>query len=32
MIYVMAPGISFAAVLITFAVIPFGPPVHLFGV
>jgi NADH-quinone oxidoreductase subunit H len=31
-LYVMAPGISFAAVLITFAVIPFGPPVHLFGV
>jgi NADH-quinone oxidoreductase subunit H len=31
MIYVVAPGISFAAVLITFAVIPFGPPVHLLG-
>jgi NADH-quinone oxidoreductase subunit H len=31
LIYVMAPGISFAAVLITFAVIPFGPPVHLLG-
>jgi len=30
-IYVMAPGISFAAVLITFAVIPFGPSVDLFG-
>jgi NADH-quinone oxidoreductase subunit H len=30
-IYVMAPGISFAAVLITFAVIPFGPSVELFG-
>jgi NADH-quinone oxidoreductase subunit H len=30
-IYVMAPGISFAAVLITFAVIPFGPGVELFG-
>ena len=30
-IYVMAPGISFAAVLITFAVIPFGPEVDLFG-
>ena len=30
-IYVMAPGISFAAVLITFAVIPFGPEVSLFG-
>ncbi len=30
-IYVMAPGISFAAVLITFAVIPFGPEVTLFG-
>jgi len=30
-IYVMAPGISFAAVLITFAVIPFGPDVKLFG-
>jgi NADH-quinone oxidoreductase subunit H len=31
LIYVMAPGISFAAVLITFAVIPFGPEVSLFG-
>jgi len=30
-IYVMAPGLSFAAVLITFAVIPFGPEVDLFG-
>jgi NADH-quinone oxidoreductase subunit H len=30
-IYVMGPGISFAAVLITFAVIPFGPEVDLFG-
>jgi NADH-quinone oxidoreductase subunit H len=30
-LYVMAPGISFAAVLITFAVIPFGPEVILFG-
>ena len=30
-IYLMAPGISFAAVLITFAVIPFGPQVDLFG-
>jgi NADH-quinone oxidoreductase subunit H len=30
-IYIMAPGISFAAVLITFAVIPFGPEVSLFG-
>ncbi len=30
-IYVMAPGLSFAAVLITFAVIPFGPEVSLFG-
>jgi NADH-quinone oxidoreductase subunit H len=30
-IYVLAPGISFAAVLITFAVIPFGPEVDLFG-
>jgi NADH-quinone oxidoreductase subunit H len=27
----MGPGISFAAVLITFAVIPFGPAVDLFG-
>jgi NADH-quinone oxidoreductase subunit H len=27
----MGPGISFAAVLITFAVIPFGPEVSLFG-
>jgi NADH-quinone oxidoreductase subunit H len=31
LIYVMGPGISFAAVLITFAVIPFGPQVDLFG-
>jgi NADH-quinone oxidoreductase subunit H len=31
LIYVMSPGISFAAVLITFAVIPFGPSVDLFG-
>lgn len=30
-IYLAAPGISFAAVLITFAVIPFGPEVSLFG-
>jgi NADH-quinone oxidoreductase subunit H len=30
-IYVMGPGISFAAVLITFAVIPFGPELDLFG-
>lgn len=30
-IYLMAPGISFAAVLITFAVIPFGPEISLFG-
>ncbi len=30
-IYVMGPGISFAAILITFAVIPFGPQVSLFG-
>jgi len=30
-VYIMAPGISFAAVLITFAVIPFGPEVDLFG-
>lgn len=30
-IYVIAPGISFAAVLITFAVIPFGPKVDIFG-
>ncbi|MFC2030804.1 NADH-quinone oxidoreductase subunit NuoH [Chloroflexota bacterium] len=30
-IYVAAPGIFFAAVLITFAVIPFGPVVNLFG-
>jgi NADH-quinone oxidoreductase subunit H len=30
-IYVMGPGISFAAVLITFAVIPIGPEVDLFG-
>ncbi len=31
LIYIMGPGISFAAVLITFAVIPFGPEVDLFG-
>jgi NADH-quinone oxidoreductase subunit H len=31
LMYVMAPGISFAAVLITFAVIPFGQEVDLFG-
>jgi NADH-quinone oxidoreductase subunit H len=31
LIYVMAPGISFAGVLITFAVIPFGPEVSVFG-
>ena len=30
-IYLMGPGISFAAVMITFAVIPFGPQVDLFG-
>lgn len=30
-VYVMAPGIFFAAVLTTFAVIPFGPEVSLFG-
>jgi NADH-quinone oxidoreductase subunit H len=30
-IYLMGPGLSFAAVLITFAVIPFGPQVDLFG-
>lgn len=30
-IYLMSPGISFAAVLITFAVIPFGPQIDLFG-
>ena len=30
-LYLMGPGISFAAVLITFAVIPFGPEVDLFG-
>ncbi len=29
-IYLMGPAISFAAVLITFAVIPFGPQVDLF--
>jgi NADH-quinone oxidoreductase subunit H len=31
LIYLMGPGISFAAVMITFAVIPFGPQVDLFG-
>jgi NADH-quinone oxidoreductase subunit H len=30
-LYVMGPGLSFAAVLITFAVIPFGPEITLFG-
>jgi NADH-quinone oxidoreductase subunit H len=30
-LYLLGPGISFAAVLITFAVIPFGPEVSLFG-
>lgn len=30
-LYLMGPGISFAAVVITFAVIPFGPEVDLFG-
>jgi len=30
-LYVIAPGISFAAVIMTFAVIPFGPEVSLFG-
>ncbi|HSR34865.1 MAG TPA: complex I subunit 1 family protein, partial [Anaerolineae bacterium] len=30
-IYIMGPGIAFAAVLLTFAVIPFGPEVDLFG-
>jgi NADH-quinone oxidoreductase subunit H len=30
-LYLMGPGISFAAVLVTFAVIPFGPEVDLFG-
>ncbi len=30
-IYLMSPGISFAAVLITFAVIPFGPQIDLLG-
>lgn len=30
-LYVIAPGISFAAVLVTFAVIPFGPEVNLLG-
>ena len=30
-IYLMGPGISYAAILITFAVIPFGPEVSLFG-
>jgi NADH-quinone oxidoreductase subunit H len=30
-LFIMGPGISYAAVLITFAVIPFGPQVDLFG-
>ena len=30
-IYLMGPGISYAAILITFAVIPFGPEVSIFG-
>jgi NADH-quinone oxidoreductase subunit H len=31
LLYLLGPGISYAAVLITFAVIPFGPEVNLFG-
>jgi NADH-quinone oxidoreductase subunit H len=30
-LYLLGPGISYAAVIITFAVIPFGPAVNLFG-
>lgn len=30
-LYMMGPGISYAAVLVTFAVIPFGPQVDMFG-
>ncbi len=30
-LYMMGPGISYAAVLVTFAVIPFGPQVNMFG-
>ncbi len=30
-LFLMGPGISYAAVIITFAVIPFGPEVNLFG-
>ena len=30
-VYVMGPGISFAAVLITFAVIPIGPEMGILG-
>ena len=30
-LFIMGPGISYAAVLITFAVIPFGPQVDLYG-
>ncbi len=31
LLYLMGPGISYGAVLVTFAVIPFGPEVTLFG-
>jgi NADH-quinone oxidoreductase subunit H len=31
LIYLLGPGISYGAVLVTFAVIPFGPEVNLFG-
>jgi len=31
LLFVMGPGISYAAILITFAVIPFGPQVEILG-
>ncbi len=30
-IYLLAPFVSLAAALVAFAVIPWGPPVHIFG-
>ena len=30
-VYLMAPFISLTAAIIAFAVIPWGPPIHIFG-
>ncbi len=30
-VYIMAPGIAMGVSLLVFAVIPIGPPIHLFG-